>query len=401
MLGYAVIWSYGEADAPPPLGMSAPPVQEAPVSGVRPQHASPAEALPVRPPLMPSLAETRAPAGTHPPITRDQAAAPETVSTPASPPRTAAAIAPPDVRAEKPRAASAPRDTQTTAPSVAPAVIPSKTGSSAALVSADRPQVAPRALKPPGQEAPKLDVAEAAPARPSVEEPIIALAIPAIAPPPRSVALAPAPAEPATAKVEPAPAAAPTEKESAAQTAVPLAQPALPQVQSESKPAIASTAMVASPEASSNVVALASPPAEAATPKIESAPESPLPSHPGTLGRPAQSSRPAAPPSVASPDHQDIAILRGSRRASTNHLATARAREPQKQKVAALPSGTAAAPTATDAPPILVLRGARYATASAPPPPSPLIAVIRGARPRPILLQHYVQPNALILHIRH
>jgi hypothetical protein len=28
-----------------------------------------------------------------------------------------------------------------------------------------------------------------------------------------------------------------------------------------------------------------------------------------------------------------------------------------------------------------------------------VLAVIRGARPRPVLLQHYVQPNALILHI--
>jgi hypothetical protein len=30
-----------------------------------------------------------------------------------------------------------------------------------------------------------------------------------------------------------------------------------------------------------------------------------------------------------------------------------------------------------------------------------LLVVIRGARPRLLILQHYVQPNALILHIRH
>jgi hypothetical protein len=79
--------------------------------------------------------------------------------------------------------------------------------------------------------------------------------------------------------------------------------------------------------------------------------------------------------------------------------------EPQRQKVAALPSGSAANRTATDAPSILVLRGARttrYALArTTQAPPEPLLTVIRGARPRPILLRPYVQPNALILHIRH
>jgi hypothetical protein len=82
--------------------------------------------------------------------------------------------------------------------------------------------------------------------------------------------------------------------------------------------------------------------------------------------------------------------------------AKARAPVSPKQKIAALPSGAAAA--ATDAPPILVLRGAgkaRYALAgTAQPAAEPLLAVIRGARPRPVILHHYVQPNALILHIR-
>ena len=66
---------------------------------------------------------------------------------------------------------------------------------------------------------------------------------------------------------------------------------------------------------------------------------------------------------------------------------------------------TTATQTATDAPPIMVLRGThrpRYALASAPQPaPEPLLTVIRSARPRPLLLRPYVQPNALILHIRH
>jgi len=111
--------------------------------------------------------------------------------------------------------------------------------------------------------------------------------------------------------------------------------------------------------------------------------------------------RTAALPPAAAPDHPAFTIIRGNRQPTR----TARQPAPQKQKVAALPSGHAATQTATDAPPILVLRGtrgARYALAGAPkPPPEPLLAVIRGARPRPVILQHYVQPNALILHIRH
>jgi molybdopterin-biosynthesis enzyme MoeA-like protein len=94
-------------------------------------------------------------------------------------------------------------------------------------------------------------------------------------------------------------------------------------------------------------------------------------------------------------------MIRGSHRRTV----AARARLPKNQKIAALPSGATATHTAIDAAPILVLRGTRYpryALAGAPPPaPEPLLTVIRGARPRPILLQPYVQPNALILHIRH
>jgi len=86
-------------------------------------------------------------------------------------------------------------------------------------------------------------------------------------------------------------------------------------------------------------------------------------------------------------------------RGSPQPSAKARAPAPAKQKIAALPSG--AAVSATNAPPILVLRGARTALASAAQPAAePLLAVIRGARPRPVMLRHYVQPNALILHIR-
>jgi hypothetical protein len=107
----------------------------------------------------------------------------------------------------------------------------------------------------------------------------------------------------------------------------------------------------------------------------------------------------AALPPPAVFDHPSITIIRGARRP----VATHRASDAEKQKVAALPSSAAATRTTTDAPPILVLRGARrprYALASAPQPaPEPLLTVIRGARPRPVLLRHYVQPNALILQI--
>jgi molybdopterin-biosynthesis enzyme MoeA-like protein len=103
---------------------------------------------------------------------------------------------------------------------------------------------------------------------------------------------------------------------------------------------------------------------------------------------------------MAPADRSRINIIRGNRR----HTMAEHARAPKNQKVAALPSGAAATPAATDAGPILVLRGTRrprYALAGVPQPaPEPLLTVIRGARPRPVILQPYVQPNALILHIR-
>jgi hypothetical protein len=127
---------------------------------------------------------------------------------------------------------------------------------------------------------------------------------------------------------------------------------------------------------------------------------------PKTPERPGKTSpRTPVSPSTKAVDHPTITIIRGSQRSASRQSASkAPIPEPQKQKVAALPSGSAANRTATDAPSILVLRGARaarYALARTPQaPPLPLLTVIRGARPRPILLQPYVQPNALILHVR-
>lgn len=96
------------------------------------------------------------------------------------------------------------------------------------------------------------------------------------------------------------------------------------------------------------------------------------------------------------PERQ-ITVIRGSRQP-----ASTRSPVPEKPRFASLPTHVRS--TATDAPPILVLRGSRsrYALVSAPAPApvaQPLL-VIRGARSRPTILQHYVQPSALILRIR-
>jgi hypothetical protein len=183
-------------------------------------------------------------------------------------------------------------------------------------------------------------------------------------------------------------AAAPVQREYGAIAGSPLAS-----LQAE-QPVAGPVAPAAAPPAASNVVALA-PPAENPEPlptvslAVPKAPE-----------RPAKASpRLAALPPAAAPDHPAVTTSRLSRQPG----AKARAPGPAKQKIAALPSG-AATQTATDVPPIVVLRGARgvrTALASVPQPaPEPLLAVIRGARPRPVILHHYVQPSALILQIR-
>ena len=180
---------------------------------------------------------------------------------------------------------------------------------------------------------------------------------------------------------------APVQREYGAIVGSPLAS-----LQSE-QPVAAPVAPVASSPMPSNVVAPASPAEYPERPPNVSLAVPKAPERPTKTFR-----RLAALPPAAAPDHPAVRIIRGS------HQPGAKARAPvsPKQKIAALPSGAAAA--ATDAPPILVLRGAgkaRYALAgTAQPAAEPLLAVIRGARPRPVILHHYVQPNALILHIR-
>jgi hypothetical protein len=103
-------------------------------------------------------------------------------------------------------------------------------------------------------------------------------------------------------------------------------------------------------------------------------------------------------PSV--PDTREITIIRGGRRPTVTHLEV-----PERSRLAALPP--ASARVATDAPPILVLRGThgtRYASASRVEPAQPavhLLTVIRGARPNPrvIRLEAFRQPGPLILTI--
>jgi hypothetical protein len=106
---------------------------------------------------------------------------------------------------------------------------------------------------------------------------------------------------------------------------------------------------------------------------------------------------PDAAPSRA--DTPYIAVIRGSR----HSLRPQRERAVQTRKLASLPPNASLPRTATDAPPIIVLRGrptrlasaVRIAPSHAPEPA--VLTVIRGARPQ--RLMPYVQPGPLILHI--
>jgi hypothetical protein len=118
---------------------------------------------------------------------------------------------------------------------------------------------------------------------------------------------------------------------------------------------------------------------------------------------PAPRAAPRAAPGL--PDAPQIAVIRGGRQRPAASRAPAAEKPKENARFAALPPGALAAPTATDAPPIIVLRGLRgprYALVGRIEPPQPaahpLLTVIRGARPRPVPLPH-VQPGPLILRI--
>jgi hypothetical protein len=96
-----------------------------------------------------------------------------------------------------------------------------------------------------------------------------------------------------------------------------------------------------------------------------------------------------------------ITVIRGNRHRPHS------SREPrvEPRKLAALPPLTSRLRTASDAPPIIVLRGRATRLASvariAPPhaPEPAVLTVIRGSRPLRARLMPYVQPGPLILHI--
>jgi hypothetical protein len=98
-------------------------------------------------------------------------------------------------------------------------------------------------------------------------------------------------------------------------------------------------------------------------------------------------------------------VIRGGRQRAIASRTAAAEKPKEHSRFAALPPGSSSAPTATDAPPIIVLRGARTRYAHVgrieppQPPAHPLLTVIRGARPQLVRLQLYVQPGPLILRI--
>lgn len=144
----------------------------------------------------------------------------------------------------------------------------------------------------------------------------------------------------------------------------------------------------------------------AVAPPVASQPPAPIvePARPRTTKQesaaalPQPPEKPSEAPAVAS--EPEIGVIRRSRSAAAHPSS------PETSKSAARPRSPPAH-TETDARPITVLRGGRwprYAMVAAAEPNSrvdPLPRVIRGgARPRSSAFFGYVQPSALILHIR-
>lgn len=456
VLGYAVIWSYGGPEAPP-VGMSAPPAPEpqkpmppiasAPSDGTAQSRAEGAPnpvlaALAPPDPTQPRVETASRPV--TPPVVvppQEEPAREAALPTSSLPSTTEAILSAPYKAIEKPQVATAPKDAQTAGSPLARVVAPPKAESSVALPLPDRPQAASRSVKPSMQQAAKSEIAESAPAPRPVEKPEIARSGVASLPQlgPKSAEFPPS-VSPQTEIVTqpPLPAAEPAQPPPAAKLAAVTTTPgadssastppspervvhprprnfrtAPPQREQRSSivpstlepswmppsPQLESPATVAPTAPLSNTLALA-PPAEKAEPPLAVSP----PVLANDPERPARTSPPR--PSTTTADHPTITIIRGSRRSVTHQpVSKPRAPElPQKQKIAALPSPAGATRTATDAAPILVLRGvrgSRYALASTPQAsPEPPLTVVRGGRPHPVILQPFAPPNALILHIR-
>lgn len=418
VLVYAVIWSYSEPEAPPAV-LSAPSVQEAPPSAMIPQNAAPEISVAVPPARQPS-GEAAALVSANPSIAAPMRDAPADLA------RAAEATPPPLERSAvgKPEVVPAPKDAQIAVAPVKPTVASPKAEASAALLSTDRPQASSRPLKPPAQQAAKAEIAEPPPqarSAPKGKGDVQGLQA-SEAPPRESAAVAPPPKQDTGSPR----AAVSAQEEAVAQRPFPSAESMPVQPPTATRLAAATPASQRSviapspsalPQPATSLQPERPPPAAPIAPPPDAvalATEEPeLPSTPSLAVSPKLPDRPArtsprgpAIPAARSSDHPAITIIRGSRRSVGRQPASKpRVPEPQKQRIAALPAGAAATRTATDAPSILVLRGARgvrYARAGvAHAPPEPLLTVIRGARPRPVLLQPYVQPNALILHIRH
>jgi len=415
VLGYAVIWAYGEPDAPRVVvSASAPPERPALATATQPAQDKPTISAPA------AVRETTPPAEVDRPqadSTQDDVSA-KAQSVPERPAQIADAIPPSHrSRTEKPGAVSAPKDARTPDRPTLPNGV-ARPEASAAAVSPNPPQPAhsSAALATPQSAKPERPAAPASSEKPTA--PLTALAAPprhqesaALAPSsiqaPKPVESQAAAAVPKTLAAERAMPAAGSGSASSASVSLLAATEAAsekPAAATSEKPALLSApterAQFQSPSTETLPVAPLSPPpngVSAASPRQPEPPESLTPPNP-----PQRSARPrrrvAALPPQAVTDAPSVTIMRGSRRPAVTHHPRA-----AEKKVAALPSGAEAARTATDAPPILVLRGVRRAydaPASAPRPAAePLLTIIRGARPRPVLLQHYVQPNALILHI--
>ena len=321
VLGYGVIWSYGEPEAPP-VAMLAPPAPE-PQNPIPPcvcpsdATAQPrTEALPnpvaAAPPPPPSAPPTTTPSpsetasGPVPaPLLAPQQESAREATAPTSPPR-AADVTPPDRKIEKPQAATAPMDTQTAA-SVTRTVAPPKTKSSAALTSADRPQAASRPLKPPAQEAAKTEIAEPSP-RPA-EKPVVAqpLLEPAVAAPRESAAAASQPQK-ATKYTESLPAVTPTQKAVVAQPSLPpatsprevsavelLAKPATPPKEAVAQPPLPPTEPASLQPSSASKLAAAVPASSADSSALTPAsPERAVDPRPSQVRAPAPSKESSA-----------------------------------------------------------------------------------------------------------
>jgi len=139
-----------------------------------------------------------------------------------------------------------------------------------------------------------------------------------------------------------------------------------------------------------------------AAPKLAGQPPAsrPLPAGPRKIAAlPPPSAARAAP---STDETRQITIIRGGRRPTVT-----RVEFPERSRLAALPPARARTVTsATDASPILVLRGApstRYASAARIEPPQMarhrLLTVIRGTRPRLVRLEAFRQTGPLILTI--